>query len=139
MNSEQFDYLKSELFSLTLMGTVQRGKLYQKDSSEHQRKAFRRALRFELERLAEQYRGVVSERRHFANIERLSRTLSGKHAKALSGKRFRIGSAQKALNLYLKYMWCLGHIPIPPHCPFDARVLSKVPGCRDVNGHNSIL
>jgi hypothetical protein len=132
MNSEQLDYLKSELFSLTLMGTVQRGKLYQKDSTEDQRKAFRRELRFELERLAEQYRGVVSERRHFANIERLAKTLSDKHPKALSGKRLRIGSAQKALNLYLKYMWCLGHIPIPPHCPFDARVLSKMPGCRDV-------
>jgi hypothetical protein len=132
MNSEQFNYLRSELFSLTLMGTVQRGKLYQEDSSEGERKAFRRALRLELERLAEQYREVMPERRHFANIERLAKTLSDKHPKALSGKRFRIGSAQKALNLYLKYMWCMGHIPIPPHCPFDARVLSKVPGCHDV-------
>jgi hypothetical protein len=132
MNSEQFHYLKSELFSLTLMGTVQRGKLYQKDSTESQRMAFRGALRFELERLAEQYRGVVSERRHFANIERLAKMLSDKHPKALSGKRLRIGSAQKALNLYLKYMWCMGHIPIPPHCPFDARVLSQVSDCRDM-------
>jgi hypothetical protein len=132
MNSEQFNYLKSELFSLTLMGTVQRGKLYKKDSTDTQRMAFRRDLRLELERLAEKYRTLVSERHHLANIERLAKTLSDKHPKALSGKRFRVGSAQKALNLYLKYMWCLGQIPVPPHCPFDARVLARVPGCREV-------
>ena len=60
--------------------------------------AFRWALRLELERLAEQYHGAVSERRHFANIETLAKTLSDKYPKTLSGKRFRIGSAQKALS-----------------------------------------
>jgi hypothetical protein len=45
------------------------------------------------------------------------------------GQRFRIGSAQKALNLYLKYLWCLGLIARPPHCPFDYRILAKLPTC----------
>jgi hypothetical protein len=44
----------------------------------------------------------------------------------------RIGLAQKALNLYLKYLWCLGEIHEPPHCPLDSIVLGQVPGCKDV-------
>ncbi len=132
MNHEQLDYLKSELFSLTLMGTVQRGSLYQEGSSEAQRSAFRRSLRAELEQLSEEYSEPVSEARHLANITSLAELISAKHPEVLSGRRFRIGSAQKALNLYLKYMWCLGLIPIPPHCPFDAIVLSQIPECRHV-------
>jgi hypothetical protein len=45
----------------------------------------------------------------------------------LAGGKFRIGTAQKALNLYLKYLWCLGKIRMPPHCPFDAQIIKKIP------------
>ncbi len=38
---------------------------------------------------------------------------------------YRIGHAQKTLNLVLKYRWCLGLVPEPPHCPIDRIVLSK--------------
>jgi hypothetical protein len=66
------------------------------------------------------------------NIKNLAQTLSKKYPEALHGSRFRIGSAQKALNLYLKMLWCLDRIPTPPHCPFDAIVLSHIPGCQSV-------
>lgn len=132
MKSEQLAYLMDEMFSLTLMGTVLRGKLYREASTEAQKDSFRRALRSALERLAKRYGRVVSDAQHFANIDKLAKVLSNTHPEALIGDRFRIGSAQKALNLYLKYMWCLGRIPTPPHCPFDAMVLARVPGCHDV-------
>lgn len=132
MSPEQLAFLEDEFFSMTLMATVQRGKLYREGSSEAERDAFRRGLRSELARLAEQYRAVVSEDQHLENIESLADGLSRAHANALNGGRFRIGSAQKALNLYLKYMWCLGRIPTPPHCPFDFMILSRLPNCRNV-------
>lgn len=40
----------------------------------------------------------------------------------------KFGHAQKALNLYLKYHWCFGMLPMPPHCPLDSIVLKKIPG-----------
>ena len=67
--SERTRFLHNELFSMTLMATVQRGRVY----------------------------------------------------------RIRIGSAQKALNLFLKYLWCIGEAPEPPHCPFDFQIISKLP------------
>lgn len=44
---------------------------------------------------------------------------------SLSDGRFRIGLAQKALNLYLKYLWCAGFAARPPHCPVDAIILES--------------
>jgi len=38
---------------------------------------------------------------------------------------YRYGVAEKLLNLALKYYWCLGHIPTPPHCPVDRIVIEK--------------
>lgn len=132
MSPGQLAFLKDEFFSMTLMATVQRGRLYRKDSSEAEKKAFRLALRSQLEGFAEHYKTRISERCHLANIETLASTLSSAHESALNEGRFRIGSAQKSLNLYLKYMWCVGRIPMPPHCPFDFRVLSRLPECRDI-------
>lgn len=34
----------------------------------------------------------------------------------------RYGTAQKILNVHLKYLWCLGRITDPPHFPVDRRI-----------------
>jgi hypothetical protein len=129
MTQNQRQFLKDECFSLTLMAVVQRGRLYRKGSTARSRKEFHRELRRELDRLVPQYRPAVTEDDHLRNIVRLADSLSQSQEKALAGGRFRIGSAQKALNLYLKYLWCLGDIPTPLHCPFDYQVISRLPGC----------
>jgi len=132
MDSDREAFLRDVVFGIALNGTAQRGKLYREGSSETERRALRSALRRALENLVEQYRNGLSEAEHIANIDQIARTLSAEHADALNSGRFRIGSAQKALNLYLKLSWCLDRIPTPPHCPFDAIVLSRVPGCEHV-------
>jgi hypothetical protein len=125
-------FLVRAAFGSTLAGTAQRGNLYKKGASDTTRDEFREALRKSLERLTKRYRKRVSSAQHSANIKKLSDQLTASHKRALQGGRFRIGSAQKALNLYLKFMWCFGRIERPPHCPFDARVLSKIPNCKKV-------
>jgi hypothetical protein len=132
MDSDREAFLRDVVFGIALNGTAQRGKLYREGSGETERRALRSALRRALENLIEQYRNGLSEAEHIANIDQLAQMLSAEHADALNSGRFRIGSAQKALNLYLKLLWCLDRIPTPPHCPFDAIVLSRVPGCEHV-------
>ena len=40
--------------------------------------------------------------------------------------RLRIGTVQKALNLYLKTVWCMEPSwPTPPHCPVDRIILER--------------
>ena len=132
MSPHQQKFLADECFSMTLMAAVQRANVYRKGSSERVRNRFRRALRGHLEQLAKSYSQSVSETNHLNNIGRLADNLSQSHPDALVKGRFRIGCAQKALNLYLKYMWCLGNIPSPPHCPFDYQIISRLLGCKDL-------
>lgn len=71
---------------------------------------------------------TVSEIEHEANIIALADALSAGHGDILINRRFRIGTSQKALNLYLKFLWCLGKLPnVPHHCPVDRVVLSDIP------------
>lgn len=120
-------FLQDELFSLTLMATVQRARVYVEGAPDQGRRAFQDSLRRELERLVLEYKSQVSENRHESNIILLADTLSREHARVLAEGRFRIGNSQKALNLYLKYYWCLGEIDIPPHCPFDYKIIGLLP------------
>lgn len=121
--SEKRRCLHDELFSLTLMATVQRAHVYAPGVGRRLRSSFQQALQRELEALAAKYQAPVSERDHYKNIGRLADDLSRKCRSALRAGRFRIGPAQKALNLHLKYRWCLGEIPAPPHCQFDYQII----------------
>ena len=123
----QLGYLRDEFHSLTLQGTVQRNPLYAPDALEADRKRFRLGLRQALDDMAEGYGDAVTDEQHFEAIEVLARRMSHEHGHVLREGRFHIGHAQKALNLFLKYLWCAGWIPIPPHCPFDRMVIQRLP------------
>ena len=129
---ERQKFLDAEFFQLTLSAVTRRGSVYQPNLSEAQRRPVHSTLQNLLHALSRQYTNVsVSEGQHNANIEKIAETLTQLHAPLLRGDRFRIGSAQKALNLHLKYLWCLQAIPRPPHCPFDAYVLRAIPEWRE--------
>ena len=112
---------------MVLQATVQRAAIYEPNAPEELRERFRGGLRKALTQAARGYSGVTTEEAHLAAIVALSRDITEAHAGALRGGRFRIGPAQKALNLFLKYLWCSGDIPVPPHCPLDAVVIARLP------------
>jgi hypothetical protein len=132
MNRDQEEFLRDEFFSLTLMATVQRANVYRPSAPDGEKGAFQAALRDQLQGLEPIYREPVVEEDHIQNILTLADRTSTDHGGVLMAARFRIGTAQKALNLYLKYLWCMGILPAPPHCPFDYRVISKLRGCREI-------
>lgn len=124
---KKLEFLYSEFFTLTLMGTVQRNKIYKDGVAERERKAFQIALKQNLLEISKQYKKPVSESDHELNIIQLADQLTASHKAILFNDRFRIGTAQKALNLFLKYLWCAGEIAEPPHCPFDFIIIQKLP------------
>jgi hypothetical protein len=76
--------------------------------------------------ISSQYNFQVSDDVHVQNISAICDVLSHEFAPILYGQRFRIGISQKALNLYLKFLWCLDLTGVPPpHCPIDGTVLQK--------------
>jgi hypothetical protein len=67
------------------------------------------------------YLDVCSEAVHLKNIGELV-ALFNSHG--IVGKD-KYGSAQKLLNVYLKYLWCFQIIKNPPpHCPVDRIIIS---------------
>jgi len=125
--TEQSRFLHSEFFTMTLMATVQRGKVYRPGLSEVERKPLQQTLQRRLTQISEQYKTTVTEEDHERNIVSLANDITAAHGDILSDSKFRIGSAQKALNLFLKYLWCIGAITEPPHCPFDFQIIQKLP------------
>lgn len=132
MDEQKKKFLDGAFFSLTVMATFRRSRTYRKGAKEPCKAKFRKALRKQLTELAQQYTTDMDDDGHIKNIEHLADNLSKEFAQVLEGGRFRIGSAQKALNLYLKYLWCTEQICRPPHCPFDRTIVDKLPGCSSI-------
>lgn len=88
------------------------------------RSSFRRALINELWKQTEIYRYENTEEAHIKTISDIANSLSEQYTCILHNGRLRIGTVQKALNLYLKILWCIEpDWPIPPHCPIDRIIL----------------
>ena len=126
-------FLENEALTLSVMAAISRGTpTYDGGASDTEKKDIRRDLKCLLRSIGERYETVVSEEDHIGHIVSVSDKISNLHKSRLykscaTGKRrLRIGRAQKALNLYLKYLWTFGWIPPPPHCPFDSIVLGRL-------------
>jgi hypothetical protein len=85
-----------------------------------------RALIAQLRKLAAAYSVPVDEEEHINNIRALAKNISAGCAECLKGGGLRFGVAHKALNVYLKFLWCEGRITMPPHCPFDDGMIKKL-------------
>ena len=119
------DFLDDNLWMLAWGASVQRVRLYARDVLPQQKTRFSDMLHNALRReLLPLYRSVVSEADHCAHIEYMKEKAENDGGSVLHKGRYRYSSAQKLLNLYLKYQWCLGHVAEPPHCPVDRIVLS---------------
>ena len=135
----QSEFLKGEIQFLTLQAALSTRNrdfpVYAKGVSSSKRTQFRKRLVEILDRVAINYiPGNVSLEDHCYYLRRLSRAMKSRgFSKLLHGDTFRVGVAQKALNLYLKYLWCLGEIDEPPHCPFDNFVIRELKDCEEIN------
>lgn len=126
-------FFNNEFLTMSVLGALGRSRTYSRSVLEQDKNLFRIALREKLSEIGNKYVSPVTEEEHLSNITKLADDLSSKFSHCLKNGRFRIGIAQKALNLYLKYLWCVGLIPTPPHCPFDSIVISYIPGCSNLN------
>lgn len=134
MTKKQDDFLKSVGVSCepsaiqnSIVAAFRRNKVYNGNATAADREDLRCALRAEIRKIASDYSAPVTEEAHCKKIQNLSDTLTNQFSRILDGDRFKIGTAQKALNLYLKFLWCLGiHNCAPPHCPLDGIILKKV-------------
>lgn len=113
--------------------------VYAKEVKTHQRTKEKKILRDVLEALGPMYvKGDVTEALHVEFIQKIADDVSKALGKKLHKERFRIGVAQKLINLHLKYLWATGYIEEPPHCPIDGIIRDKAKISYDWTTNDSI-
>jgi septin family protein len=123
------EYLTSEFWILSWNASVQRASIYRRDrdrTTERDRKTFRKELIRHLEKqVIPIYESTVSEEDHLKQIQALSHVGTKMGSSVLDEDGYKIGVAQKLLNLQLKYLWCIRAVAEPPHCPVDRVIIGK--------------
>jgi hypothetical protein len=127
------EYLLRELWILAWNASVQHAALYTNGAWKNQRERIdrfkRKVIDYVKEKVVPQYRAIVGEQQHCANIRDLINYANTIDPGLLGENGYKYGVAQKLLNLSLKYYWCLGQIKEPPHCPIDKIIIDKT-SCR---------
>ena len=100
IDSSGLTFLKNEFQTLSLNGALGRSGTYVAGTSEKDREPVKLALRKKLDDIARQYTSTVDDDTHTANICELADSMSSEFSRCLQDGRFRIGIAQKCLNLY---------------------------------------
>jgi hypothetical protein len=120
-------YLLSEFWALSWNGSVQRAYLYRKGCEEKHRIEFRRRfIDWIDEQVIPRYRETVSAATHESHIlELCEKGTQMDTDNIFESDGYHLASAQKLLNLQLKYLWCLGEVVEPPHCPVDRVILNR--------------
>jgi len=122
------EFIESQIWSLSIAAAFQRGNIYKK-SGKINRDDFKRELK----------QIIISQIRQFDSdddcefISFLEETqkkinqmiIDKEYSEGV--KKIRFGTLQKLVNLYLKYLWCLGWLENEPlHCPFDGIILKEL-------------
>jgi hypothetical protein len=124
--SKQRKFLEGEFWIFAWTASVQRTGIYGESVASPERQTFKSGLKeFIDSKLLPQYQVRCSETKHYGNISRLVAQGSASSKDVLSSRGYHYGIAQKLLNLYLKYLWCVGYIAEPPHCPIDRIIIGK--------------
>src|SRR5271157_2498577 len=106
-------FIEHEVMALAIQGAFHRANVYDPTAlDESKREELRHRLASLLRDFASQYVSPVTEEQHKINITKIADDLSSEFSGRgiLYKDRFRIGIVQKALNPYLKYLWCLDKV-----------------------------
>ena len=123
---QKADFIKNEIFIMTILAAFGRNNIYKDNVAENDKIQFRNDIKSLLVKLEDKYKNKVTECEHLTILERLKKDIENKGKNTLKGLSISFGTVQKILNLYLKYLWCLGFIAEPPNCPIDRIILNKI-------------
>jgi hypothetical protein len=127
MDTAQIQFLKYELFNAAWNASTQRNSIYKNGTDSKNKARFKKIILDEIMfNVITKYGSKVSEAEHVENIKRLKMFAQRKAKECSIEASYNIGTAQKLLNVVLKFYWTAGFIVEPPHCPIDSIILKKL-------------
>jgi hypothetical protein len=121
------EFMLNEIWMLTIGASFQRANVYSTECLDSDKLKFRNHLKDFIINLSKSYlHEPISEDQHIENIYQI-REHSKIYKTILTNGELNFGVCQKLLNLYLKYLWCLGYMELnPPHFPVDRIIQTKL-------------
>lgn len=122
------EFLHQQLWNATIRASLSRAEtVYTSLSTKGEKDAFKQELfTFTSQLIDQEYQiPTPSETKHSENIQKLI-SFTRKFSATLAGGRLNFGRAQKVLNLFLKYRWCIKTAATPPHFPVDRLIQQKL-------------
>jgi hypothetical protein len=115
---------------VSINAAVQRNRTYRHGTPSWARVPFRERWMVLMAIASNRYRASVDpvlDDEHRRIISSISESMTREFESLLHGGRLRYGTAAKAFDLYVKYLWRLGVVKTAPkHCPIDGIVLAAV-------------
>ena len=134
LKETQKAFIEKEIWMLTFAAAFQRSSAYVPNASEKKKGYFKNMMSGHIGFIIDGYKeGHVTDDQHVNNIKDISKYSENFSSLFVDG-RINFGIAQKMLNLYLKYQWCLGNIKEPPHFPVDRIIQQKLNGWARAKG-----
>ena len=129
----KWEFLNIVFLSNAINAALGHNKTYAPTATDENKDTLRRELSSAMVEFVEKYKMPVEPADHRKNLTALEEQVTKNCGSFLVGGdrrkegHLRKGTAQKAFNLYLKFLWCAGRIPTPPHCTIDSTVIGKLP------------
>ena len=125
---QKAEYINYEIWILTFGGGFQRAGVYVANVADSTKSVFRMAIRNKINKIVKnKYKTVsVSSSAHIKTLIDIKKWIDESYSHILADGEIKFGIVQKIMNLYLKYQWCLGLVSMPPHCPFDRIIITKM-------------
>ena len=130
LQAYKYKFLSYELGLLTMKAALSTRKarwpIYAAHCKEFQRNKIKASFRKVLDQIAlRAMQGALPEAEHLQLIRDVADQLSAEHGAQLHQGRFRHGTAQKLVNMQMKYLWTAGLIDEPLHCPIDGIIRNE--------------
>ena len=110
INNQQL-FILNEIFGMSWIASVQHNKVYKSNTRDVEKSEFQNYIEKYIEdKIISRYINTVSEKEHNNNITKIAKYAENRYSSILENDVYKIGTAQKLLNLLLKYYWCLGLI-----------------------------
>ena len=127
LQDEKELFIRDMILSNSISAAFQhvKGGVYTKEVTAKQKEEFRKKIEKYLVGVEKEYH-QTSDKNHCERIRDFIKNTADDVA--LKNGELSFGVAQKLVNLYLKYLWCMDKLGTPPHCPIDRFVIDN--GCQ---------
>lgn len=152
MTDPQTKFIDNQIFAQCRGAAFQRNKVYKGGISQKEKLKLMAFLKEKLLTYMKDWKKAktITESAVLDQIKEISNEVSSEfgcilYAEPNKKPRFKLGTSQKLITLYMKYQWCLGRIKEPPLCPIDGIILKEIKDktswtkLDDINQYKKIL